>query len=527
MATLTVNTTLGDGSVTRAKLNDALVVTEAEGIAANDNDNTIPTTAAVKDYVDDQGYVVGPAGSTNNNVPQWDGTTGKLLKDGLGVSQGANGAADSQKLAQYTSTGKLQAGVDNGDGIQGISVNDDGVHGTSQFGSALYGNVTGAGARALRLTHAGGSGEFIRCWNGGADQQFVVDYDGAISWPNGGTGPQTTATNLPAFGSSTKGVVPASGGGTSNFLRADGTWAAPPSGGITDGSALSIGLQFPQAGLTIADQNGDHTLVIVPDENFTANRQLSIQLDDANKTIRLTGDLRTLGNAEVLGTNTGDQTITLTGDVTGTGTGSFAATIANDAVTNAKAANMAQATVKGRAAAAGTGDPTDLTADQVSTILDGATDPFQRASRELTASLSSDFTTSSASYVDVTGLAVTLAANSRYMVLIDGAYQSANTGTGAMVSITRTGSPTVCNFERRLYTAAATNSMLGSVGNADDVGSPGTTVDSANTDRHWNMFGSVVTGASSCTIQVRAIRGGAANNITIRAGSSIVAHKVS
>ena len=34
----------------------------------------------------------------------------------------------------------------------------------------------------------------------------------------------------------------------------------------------------------------------------------------------------------ISGTNTGDQTITLTGDVTGSGTGSFAATIATDAV---------------------------------------------------------------------------------------------------------------------------------------------------------------------------------------------------
>lgn len=39
------------------------------------------------------------------------------------------------------------------------------------------------------------------------------------------------------------------------------------------------------------------------------------------------------------GTNSGDQTITLTGNVTGSGTGSFAATIANDAVTTAKILN--------------------------------------------------------------------------------------------------------------------------------------------------------------------------------------------
>ncbi len=69
------------------------------------------------------------------------------------------------------------------------------------------------------------------------------------------------------------------------------------------------------------------------------------------------------------GTNSGDQTITLTGDVTGSGTGSFAATIANDAVSNAKLANMATATFKGRATA-GTGDPEDLTGTQATALLD-------------------------------------------------------------------------------------------------------------------------------------------------------------
>lgn len=59
----------------------------------------------------------------------------------------------------------------------------------------------------------------------------------------------------------------------------------------------------------------------------------------------------------------------LTGDVTASA-GNNATTIANDAVTNAKAANMAQSTIKGRAAGAGTGDPTDLTATQATAILD-------------------------------------------------------------------------------------------------------------------------------------------------------------
>lgn len=61
------------------------------------------------------------------------------------------------------------------------------------------------------------------------------------------------------------------------------------------------------------------------------------------------------------GTNTGDQTITLTGDVTGTGTGSFAATIANDAVTFAKIQNVTADKLLGRGNGGGTGDTQEIT----------------------------------------------------------------------------------------------------------------------------------------------------------------------
>lgn len=68
---------------------------------------------------------------------------------------------------------------------------------------------------------------------------------------------------------------------------------------------------------------------------------------------------------------TGNYITALTSDVTASGPGSAAATIANDAVTNAKMANMSQATIKGRASGAGTGDPADLTGTQATAILDG------------------------------------------------------------------------------------------------------------------------------------------------------------
>jgi hypothetical protein len=71
------------------------------------------------------------------------------------------------------------------------------------------------------------------------------------------------------------------------------------------------------------------------------------------------------------GTNTGDQTISLTGDVTGSGTGSFAATIANDAVSNAKLANMTASTIKARITGS-TGDPEDATLTQVLDLVGSA-----------------------------------------------------------------------------------------------------------------------------------------------------------
>ena len=54
----------------------------------------------------------------------------------------------------------------------------------------------------------------------------------------------------------------------------------------------------------------------------------------------------TVSASNLSGTNTGDQTITLTGNVTGSGTGSFATTIANNVVTNAMLAQMAANSVK-------------------------------------------------------------------------------------------------------------------------------------------------------------------------------------
>ena len=87
-------------------------------------------------------------------------------------------------------------------------------------------------------------------------------------------------------------------------------------------------------------------------------------LKDASGTLAFTSDITGVNS----GTNTGDQTITLTGDVTGTGTGSFAATVAANAITLAKMAQVGTATFLGRATAA-TGNVESLSVAQTKTVL--------------------------------------------------------------------------------------------------------------------------------------------------------------
>jgi hypothetical protein len=109
----------------------------------------------------------------------------------------------------------------------------------------------------------------------------------------------------------------------------------------------------------IANSTIDLTTKVTGDLPFSSIAQMATSSLIYRKTAG-TGDfeVNTLATLKtdlgLTGTNSGDQTITLTSDVTGSGTGSFAATIANDAVTYAKMQNVSAGNkVLGRITASG------------------------------------------------------------------------------------------------------------------------------------------------------------------------------
>ena len=99
--TTAITTTISAGAVDFAMLNGAAVVTQAEGIAANDNDTTLPTSAAVKDYVDSSivGQLVYQGGyNAATNTPNLDATPVITINTGFTWTVTADGTFFTEQV---------------------------------------------------------------------------------------------------------------------------------------------------------------------------------------------------------------------------------------------------------------------------------------------------------------------------------------------------------------------------------------------------------------------------------------------
>lgn len=169
---------------------------------------------------------VGAGGTAHANVAAG-GAAGfmtgadKTKLDGIAAGATAN-SSDATLLARANHTGTQAAST----------INDFNATSRAQTEAALIAGtnitITPAGSGASRTLTIAAAG-------GGAGTNLA--YDAATRVLSSDTGSDAT---LPLVSSADAGLAPASGGGTSNFLRADGTWAAPGGGGAPGGASGEV-----------------------------------------------------------------------------------------------------------------------------------------------------------------------------------------------------------------------------------------------------------------------------------------------
>lgn len=252
------------------------------------------------------GDVVGPAAATDSAFAQYDGITGKLLKDGVLASLGGNGAADSGKLAKFNTDGQLASSANNG-GTAAMAATATGnaeaglftsntntaLHAVSTTGTAIVGQTgdncglilhNNSTINAALLATSFGSGPIAELINSGGDG-LIVENDGGLNWIGPG-GPATTIVNLGLGTLATQnGIFSGISSGTNS---GDQTSIVGITGTLAEFNAALTGADFATGGGTATGSNtGDQTNISGNAATVTTNANL-------------TGPITSIGNATTI-----------------------------------------------------------------------------------------------------------------------------------------------------------------------------------------------------------------------------------
>lgn len=197
--------------------------------------------------------VVSSDTGTDATLPLADGTNAGLMAAAnftklAGVASGATAnSADATLLARANHTGSQAAATITG--LAALATSGSAADLTAGVLPAARFDDTAHGARAGGTLHAAAVAAGAAGFMSGSDKAKLdgvatgaqvnvgtdLAYTAATRVLESSTGADIT---LPLVTPADPGLAPASGGGTANFLRADGTWAAPSGGGggVSDGS---------------------------------------------------------------------------------------------------------------------------------------------------------------------------------------------------------------------------------------------------------------------------------------------------
>ena len=374
------NTTCGNVSVANGTLTDDGDGTYTFGVTASNSFETISVPAGTTPVADSTTdtltitettflTLTGTAGTDTIDITQVTtdlGTDGLIAVNAVELTTDTTGnyaAGDAEAGAALTgdsatsffSTGILEVGIG---GTGATTLTDGGIllgSGTgaiTPLGVAANGQVPiGDGTTDPVLATVTGTADEITVTNGAGS--ITLDMPDPLIASKGGTGAASLTDGgillgsgtgaVTALGVATNGQIPI-GDGTTDPVLATVTGTANEitvtngAGSITIDlpdsvvltTSLTVGSTEPADAGAIRLNNAD----TISWEASPASTDVTLTVT-ASEVLQASGALNAVGaitGSNLSGTNTGDQTITLTGDVTGSGTGSFAATIAANAV---------------------------------------------------------------------------------------------------------------------------------------------------------------------------------------------------